>query len=302
MCCLQREDLTTAMRGGILRKHNRKAAVFHLCRMERLVCIRRYRLYSRHLRRHVRCDIYHPAWWHRHSGPALPLVLLHDGQDLPCMQYRAILRRLWRQEAVPPFVSVGIHASAKRLLEYGISGHPDYKRRGRRADRHARFVTDELWPWLQRRFRLLPQPRHHIAAGFSLGGLAAFDLAWHHPGMFGQVGIFSGSLWWRSRPWSPRAPNAHRIVHELVARDPLRPGLRFWFEAGTEDETSDRDGDGIIDAIDDTLDLIALLKARGYPERDIRYVEVPGGRHEPATWGQVMPDFLKWALGDLVEG
>jgi hypothetical protein len=67
--------------------------------------------------------------------------------------------------------------------------------------------------------------------------------------------------------------------------------------AGTQDETSDRNKNGVIDAIDDTLDLIATLREIGCSEEDLSYLELEGGRHEPATWAQVMPDFLRWAFG-----
>ena len=34
--------------------------------------------------------------------------------------------------------------------------------------------------------------------GFSLGGLSALDIVWNHPTEFTKVGVFSGSLWWRT--------------------------------------------------------------------------------------------------------
>jgi hypothetical protein len=42
---------------------------------------------------------------------------------------------------------------------------------------------------------------------------------------------------------------------------------------------------------------MALLQQKGLrPEEDMTYVEVEGGRHEPETWGEVIGDFLKWAV------
>ena len=51
---------------------------------------------------------------------------------------------------------------------------------------------------------------------------------------------------------------------------------------------------GIIDAIDDTQDVIKALRNLGYEDETIKYVEVKGGEHNPATWGKVLPKFLKW--------
>ena len=39
-----------------------------------------------------------------------------------------------------------------------------------------------------------------------------------------------------------------------------KPHLQYWFYAGTKEETGDRDKDGIIDVIDDTKDLIEIIK------------------------------------------
>ena len=86
-------------------------------------------------------------------------------------------------------------------------------------------------------------------------------------------------------------------MHDLVRKGWYSPSLRFWFETGTEDETSDRNNNGIIDSIDDTTDLIDELVKKGYQrERDIRYVEVVGGQHNQKTWRRIMPDFLTWAF------
>ena len=60
----------------------------------------------------------------------------------------------------------------------------------------------------------------------------------------------------------------------------------------------DRNKNGIIDSVDDTLDLIKELTAKGYnANKDIYYVEMKDGRHDITTWAQVMPEFLKWGWG-----
>jgi hypothetical protein len=55
------------------------------------------------------------------------------------------------------------------------------------------------------------------------------------------------------------------------------PRLRLWFETGTRDETDDRDGNGVIDAIQDTTELVDALTALGYAAGlDVVYVQVEG--------------------------
>ena len=64
------------------------------------------------------------------------------------------------------------------------------------------------------------------------------------------------------------------------------------------DEVMDRNNNGIIDSIDDTLDLIKELEAKGYdPQQDIYYLEMTDGRHDIPTWSRAMPAFLQWGWG-----
>lgn len=248
------------------------------------------------LRRKVRADLYLPFM---EPGRKYPLIFFNDGQDLHAMRFRATLLRMAVRREIGQVIAVGIHAG-DRIQEYGVIHHPDYLGRGSKAEAYAHFLTKELLPRLKRDYPIDPAPGSHVIAGFSLGGLSAFDLAWNYPNLFGKAGVFSGALWWRSREFTEDEPDAHRILHDLVRVGEKRPGLRFWFMTGTEDETADRNKNGVIDAIDDTLDLINELKSVGYRDEDITYVEVEGGRHEPETWGKVMGAFLKWAASETI--
>lgn len=205
-------------------------------------------------------------------------------------------RLLQTQQILSPLV-VAIHADQHRMQEYGTIGQPDYKNRGHKATAYSKFLLEEFLPPFRQLFRISADPKQHIIAGFSLGGLSALDLAWNYPGIFGKVGVFSGSLWWRSTPFNPADPDGDRIIHERILQENTVKPLEFWLQTGTHDETSDRNKNGIIDAIDDTLDLIKVLKKVGFAETKITYVEVEKGEHHPGTWGQILPEFLVWALG-----
>lgn len=251
---------------------------------------------SRRLKRAVTVTVYLPPSYFSDAAGPYPLLLFNDGQDLEAMQLEPTLQRLYAAGRIRELVVAGLHAGEQRLEEYGTAGRPDYQYRGKLAGAHTRFVLRELLPFLQRNYRVSAQRAY---AGFSLGGLSAFDVGWNHPGQFQQVGVFSGALWWRDRPFDPQDPDAGRIAHHMVAHGRPRSGLRFWFQVGTRDESSDRNGNGIIDSIDDTLDLIAELESHGFRRgRDIRYLEIEGGEHNPHTWGVALPDFLEWAFGN----
>ncbi|WP_168797529.1 alpha/beta hydrolase [Neolewinella litorea] len=255
---------------------------------------RTYTLQSVHLRRKVTLDVYRPAVppWR-----LLSLVVFNDGQDLHRMDMAERLSRLFRSGNLPPTLVVGVHAG-DRMREYGTVGRADHAGNGEGAADYEKFITLELLPWLEQRNNLFHGPARRSIAGFSLGGLSAFDLAWRNPGAFRTAGVFSGSLWYRYANFDPELPDANRIVHDYVARSKIGSiPNRFWFMAGTDDEAADRNNNGVIDAIDDTLQLMALLQEKGLKVgKDMAYVEVEGGKHEPETWGRVIGDFLTWAV------
>ncbi len=253
-------------------------------------------LFSVALGRLVRLDVVLPPGFSRAAAQPYPVLYLNDGQDLQRLRLPATLNYLYQRGVLRPFVLVAVHA-ADRLQEYGVAARPDYLGRGGRAARYTDFVLKELLPYMQAHYHASAESAEVVVAGMSLGGLTAFDLAWHHPEAFQRAGAFSGSFWWRSRGVDDGYTDADRLMHSLVRAQPARPNQQFWLQTGTEDETNDRNNNGIIDAIEDTLDLIAVLERQGMPQAAVRYVEVPAGRHHPDTWGAVMPDFLRWAFG-----
>ncbi|WP_273569044.1 alpha/beta hydrolase [Maribacter halichondriae] len=153
-------------------------------------------------------------------------------------------------------------------------------------------------PFLKGEFKVSLEGFDWIYCGMSLGGLSAFDIAYNHPLFFGKIGVFSGSFWWRKKAYVKKdIADRSRIILDVIKNGTPPKHLKFWLQTGTEDETADRNNNGIIDAIDDTLDVIKELQLKGYSyPGDITYVEIEGGKHDLPTWAIIFPDFLKWAF------
>src|SRR5690606_34326588 len=120
--------------------------------------------------------------------------------------------------------------------------------------------------------------------------------AWRHPDRFGAVGVFSGSFWWRTDDSSVETRQTSRIMHRRIRDTPGHPPLRMWFETGRQDEQADRDQDGVIDAIQDTEELVATLEKKGYRRGlDVVHLTIEG-RHDLPTWKRILPEWLVWAF------
>lgn len=251
---------------------------------------------SDYLDREVKLDAYLPKNIQDPAG--ITLLLINDGQDMERLGLAKILDDLTATEEITPILAVGIHCNEDRRLEYGTADMLDCRLRGSRARYHRKFVIKELIPYIRQQYRL-PDVKEIAFAGFSLGGLSAMDIVWKHPEIFSKAGIFSGSFWWRLRDLDEGyVEETDRIMHHLVREGEYAPQLKFFFQTGAMDEMADRNNNGIIDSIDDTLSLIEELEKKGYTrQHDINYLELADGKHDVPTWSRAMPYFLKWGWG-----
>lgn len=249
-------------------------------------------LSSVYLERDVKIDFYLPT--HVQHPEQMSLLLINDGQDLPKMPFRDILSDLISQHQIVPILCVGIHCGEDRKMEYGVASQADYLGRGAKAGAYTQFIFEELLPFVSQQYHV-PSFKDKAFAGFSLGGLMALDIVWNYPLEFSKAGVFSGSLWWRQKAYEDGyTDEADRIMHNQIKTGIAAPWLQFFLQTGLLDEKKDRNQNGIIDSIDDALDLITELKKRGYPADAIRYLELEDGTHDVPTWAKAFPDFLKW--------
>ncbi len=253
-----------------------------------------YTIDSVYLNRRVELELFLPEGLL--GNETLNLLLLNDGQEAEALGLNETLARLQRQQQIGPLVVAAVKASAERVQEYGVAGVPDFMGRGSKAQAYTDFVILELIPFIEGALNM-PIRGKRAYAGFSLGGLSAFDIAWNNERHFDAVGVFSGSFWWRKKDLNEGYTDQDRILHQRIAETECKPELKFWLMTGTEDETADRNKNFIIDSIDDTVDVIKELLKKGYKRpQDLAYYEVVGGKHDAATWGKAMSDFLCWAF------
>jgi enterochelin esterase family protein len=249
---------------------------------------------SASLNRKVTCTLLIPQEYN--LAEPLNLLLFNDGQETEKLGFKKTIENLYSANCIKPVLTAAIHAGEARLQEYGTANQPDYQNRGALAADYTSFVLNELLP------AILAETGKTFGsvafAGFSLGGLSAFDIAWNNPDVFDKVGVFSASFWWRSKGLEDNYTNNDRIMHSIIRSTETKPDLKFWLQTGTDDETADRNQNGIIDSLDDTTDLIYELEQKGYTRpADIQYLEMLGGQHNTSTWAKALPKFLIWAFG-----
>lgn len=157
---------------------------------------------------------------------------------------------------------------------------------GGRGPLYARFVLEEVKPFIDGRYRTRPDRRHTAVAGSSMGGLVSLSMAREHSERFALCGVVSPSLWW--------ADGA--ALQEIEDGDPAwMRRMRFWLDMGTREDGA---RGHVTPSIRSTRRLVACFDAAGLnPGRDYLYWEVAGGEHNEAAWGGRFDKMLLYFFG-----
>jgi predicted alpha/beta superfamily hydrolase len=238
---------------------------------------------SRFLRNQRDLIVYTPPGYDEQPERRFPVLYLHDGQNLFDGATSFIPGQDWHvgQTAdyaisaglVEPLVIVGLYNTKARIREYTPTQVP--KLGGGRADRYAKFLIEEVKPFIEREYRVQSGGAATGIGGSSLGGLVSLYLGLKLPNIFGKVAALSPSVWW----------NQH-VMLRFAAAAPVEPRPRIWLDIGT------REGPRILDDVEQFRDVL-LSKCWQY-ERDLHYERVEGAEHNEAAWAARVGPFLQF--------
>lgn len=222
--------------------------------------------------------VYLPPGYDHAAAMRYPVLYMHDGDNL-FSAATAFNGQEWgldetaewliRTGELPPVIIVGVAASEARMDEYTWVRDEDGD--GGAGRHYARFLVEELKPFIDQVYHTHPEPRFTGVMGASLGGLISLYLGRYRHRVFGRIGAMSPSIWWADR----------QALADLAQ---MPAGLRIWLDMGSEEGEDDEESE---DLLEDARDLVKLLAARGYEDgRDLCYVEGLGQGHNEAAWGE----------------
>jgi enterochelin esterase-like enzyme len=239
---------------------------------------------SRFLRNQRDLIVYLPPGYDEQEQRRFPLLYLHDGQNLfdgatsfiPGMDWHVgqTADELIRSGVVEPLIIVGIYNAGKaRVREYTPTRVP--RLGGGRADRYAKFLLEEVRPFVLGNYRAMSAAEHTGIGGSSLGGLVSLYLGLRLPNSFGKIAALSPSVWWNQR-----------VLHRFAAAAPVQPLPRIWLDIGT------REGARIVEDVERFRDV--LIEKGWRLSRDLHYERVDGAEHNEAAWAQRVGPFLRF--------
>jgi enterochelin esterase-like enzyme len=216
-----------------------------------------------------------------------PVLYLNDGQNLfdratafTGIEWQAdeTADRLIREQKIRPLIIVGIdNAGAERIKEYVPyrSLHPPVLRPlGRK---YPEFLTSEVMPFIEQRYRVGRGPEQTGVGGSSLGGLISLYTAASFPRVFGRVLAESPSLDVSNRQFL----RENRRMREWPGRIFLGVGTR---ETGREEK--DRE------IVEDVRELERILGRAGLGAERLRLRVEEGAGHSEEAWARRLPEAL----------
>lgn len=234
-------------------------------------------MHSLVLGREVRMRFYLPPGYSENLLKRYPVVYMHDGKNL-FFPEEAFHGREWqvdetlgvldRMNAIDRTIVVGIY-SPNRLHDYSMPGYEAYG--------HA--LVEEIKPRVDLLLRTLQRPESTAVAGSSLGGLAAFYIAWQYPDVFGRAACLSSAFWYQND------------LLERVAQDPLEPRhhLRIYLDSGWPG-----------DNYEVTLSMAHALVAAGFRYgENLLHFAFPYARHNEDAWAARYHLPIQFFLGRL---
>lgn len=232
---------------------------------------------SQRLGRELTLRVYLPPGYSENTLKRYPVVYMQDGQNL-FFPAEAFLGREWQvDETLDRLDEMNV---IDQMLVVGLDSNErmrDYTEPG--VEAYGRALVEELVPWVDSELRTLSGPRNTAILGSSLGGVAAFYVAWRWPERFGLAGCLSSTFGYQD---------------ELLARVRAegragREGLRLYLDSGWPN-----------DNYEVTLSLAAALIEAGFGlGRDLVHLAYPLAQHDERAWSSRLHVPLQLFSGKL---
>ncbi len=186
--------------------------------------------------------VYTPSSYNPASSDSFPVVVFHDGFDyLSAGLANNVLDYLISQNRIVPLIGVFV-PPVNRTEEY----------MGSQQDEFAAFISTELMPYVDSRYRTRRNPASRAGLGISAGGNISLWISYSYPDMFGNAATFSGDI-------LQTTSNAFQYGPTL--------SLNLYVDTGTYGDLG----------LDDGRNFREILEAKGYPHQYIEW-------HEGHSW------------------
>lgn len=229
--------------------------------------------------------LYLPPSYHQ-SDRCYPVAYVQDGGDsfMDCLNY---LEHLFKNGRIGELILVGI-ATENRNDEYTpwpakslLEGRPPFGGRGRE---YVDEVADRIKPYIDERYRTLPEAEHTGIIGASFGGLISMFAGYWRPDTFGRIGMLSASLWYEG------------VMEFIRGHEKLPPGLRVYMSVGQYEGAYKQ---GIQQFMTPSnLEAYRIWTGKEGADSRVKLHVDPDGTHDPIFMSRRFPDAVSWLFAE----
>jgi predicted alpha/beta superfamily hydrolase len=245
---------------------------------------------SKNLANTRRLIVWLPPGYEANKEQRYPVLYLHDGQNVFdattsfAGEWKAdeTATELIEKHEIPLIIMVAVeNAGASRIDEYTPTSDAAHGGAGGKGELYAKFLIEEVKPFIDSNYRTLTDRSHTSVGGSSLGGLISLYLAYQHPEVFSSAAVMSPALWW----------DDHRLTKEIAADPAPLKQARLWIDIGTDEGAM---GDAKRN-VDDVREFATVLQHAGMSEgKDYSVKIVEGAQHNEAAWSARFGEVLKF--------
>ena len=217
------------------------------------------------------------------SGKEYPVLYLHDGQNLfddyaPFGNWGVdkCLTRL-AEKGIEVIVIAIDHGGKDRISEYLPYDNPKYTEK--QGELYLKFMMEDLKPYIDRNFRVRSEREFTGIGGSSMGGLISLYAGFHYNEVFGNLMIFSPSIW-----------ISEEVFKQASTFIPRGPTNIYLYSGGKESA-----------GLKPSMDFLgSILKSRTYRHNTLNIKESfnPEGTHQEYFWGKEFPIALTWLFSN----
>ncbi len=235
-----------------------------------------------------------PKNYENHTDKYYPVVYMHDGQNV-FYSKESFSGHSWKviphlkNNANMEVIIVGIdNDGEKRLDEYAPWVFDDGTYGGEGFE-YAKWVTEEVKPFIDQNYRTLSDRKNTSVVGSSMGGIISAFMGSLYPDVYGVLGVFSLASWL-----------SEKNFQEYIKSRPLHPDTKVYIQVGTQEgnDTDSTFSDVNINQayINSSLYYVQSLIKTGVSIDNIWLRILYGETHSEEYWAEHFGEFLIYAL------
>ena len=249
-------------------------------------------VFSKSLNKDKRVFVYLPKSYET-TDKHYPVLYMHDGQNL-FDDLTANMNCGWKiidsytdHPDLPELIIVGVESDQDRsdeLVPYEFR-YKDGTKAGGKAHLYLDFITTELKPLIDKKYRTFKSQKNTGIMGSSFGGVNSTYAAFAYSEFFTRFGCVSNAYYYGG---------FFKELKALAKKADLSSVKKFWMDTGTNETDNEVVNKLYIDSNQEMYD---ILKEE-IPKGKLHFELVEGGIHHETDWEKRFPDIIKYLFND----